>query len=290
MQTENNTAIKFNKYDATGNDFILIRVESIDSLSTSSFQVKDMCHRHFGIGADGILFWSPINAHEVAMRIFNSDGQEADMCGNGARAVVHEFVNSLHSLNSVSLKSDYQVTLHARVGSYSAVYHSSRITLIMPVTEVAKEIPLSKLPLEQLPKLPSHIYYIKVGVPHLFLYFDVLENFNDFKIDAPSIPLRHHADFSNGTNVNYVIPRTNEMGGVIPNEYNIRTFERGVEGETLSCGTGILSLGAVLYHLRGQKNPAVVHTKGGIVQVHATDETIQYSGEVKRVFSGTYLI
>jgi diaminopimelate epimerase len=167
------------------------------------------------------------------------------------------------------------------VGTFPVKYQKRKITLSMPLTEIPREFQLSELPLDALPKMPQHVYYTKVGVPHLFLIFDSMENFFDFKIDAPSLPLRHHSIFPSGTNVNYVVLKS-------PNEYCLRTFERGVEGETLSCGTGVLSLGAVLYHFKNQKTPVVIHTKGGIVQVHGSEGQIQYSGEVRKVFEGNY--
>ncbi|MDH4466661.1 MAG: diaminopimelate epimerase [Bacteriovoracaceae bacterium] len=301
MSLNNLSELIFEKYDATGNDFILVRIEEMEELHQLSFLVKELCDRHFGVGADGVLFWRPLNNHknnlksnyQVEMRIFNSDGQEADMCGNGARAVIDLYMRTLN------LKSNHfgagsisatPVELTTRIGTFPGIFEERKISLEMTLGEEPRELSLDSFPLENLPTQPSRIYFAKVGVPHLFLYFENFANFHEFKIDLPALVFRHHPSFQDGTNVNFVTPRKNENGEILSNEFFMRTFERGVEGETLSCGTGVLSLGAVLRAFQNQHAPATIHTRGGIVQVHANADKIKYSGEVKHVFSGRYLL
>lgn len=244
--------MRFFKYHGAGNDFIIIdnRNSKIPESEKESLAIR-LCDRHFGIGSDGLILGEKSVKSDIRMRIFNPDGSEAEMCGNGIRCLARFFYEKINRKRSIQIESlvgvkNVEVTLetgHPRFFTVAMGYPS--------------DIELNKT----LKKGHSIIEYssINTGVPHAVLFVEDLDNL-DIKEQAPLI--RFHSVFPKGANVNFV----EKMG---KNRFKIRTYERGVENETLACGTGITASGiiALLLGLADSEREVEFHAKGGIIFV-----------------------
>ena len=200
--------IKFTKMVGSGNDFIIITGKPAGDLPRLA---KTLCDRKFGIGADGLLLLNKCKDADLSMRIFNADGSEAQMCGNGARCAVF-------------FSGKPKASLRTAAGIiYTEIYgRQVKIQLTTP-KDIKLDIPL----IVNGRKLK--VNFINTGVPHVVVFVRGIEG-----IDVKNIGriIRYHTKFSPaGTNVNFV----EEKG---KNLIQIRTYERGVEDETLACGTG----------------------------------------------------
>ncbi len=248
--------MNFLKYTANGNDFILLH--NPDSLPVEA-EIARLCDRHFGVGADGMLV---LSSHEEShrMRIFNSDGREADMCANGLR-IAFTYLNRL---------GEGELRLSTKNGFYSARMIEGRATVEM--TEITDE---DMYHIEAPGFLRS--YYVSTGVPHIVLLTESV-SVADFKKTV--LPYRHHPELKNGANVNLVeVPTETEQFAIV------RTFERGVEGETLSCGTGMTATALALRHWFHWKDQIRLRSKGGDHLVEL-GEKVYYSGDVQLCFEG----
>ncbi|MFA5287701.1 MAG: diaminopimelate epimerase, partial [Candidatus Omnitrophota bacterium] len=200
--------IKFTKMVASGNDFVVVE--------NNELSAKSVCDRKFGIGADGLLVLGKSRSADIKMRIFNADGSEAEMCGNGARCTAFFAVHQLACSKKVSIET--------KAGIIKAEVNKDivRIKLTEP-----KGLNLD-IPIKINGRL-LRVNFINTGVPHAVIFVSGID-----KIDVDNIgrAVRYHKRFSPaGTNVNFV-----EVLG--KDAIRIRTYERGVEGETLACGTG----------------------------------------------------
>ncbi|MGB9779223.1 MAG: diaminopimelate epimerase [Caldanaerobacter sp.] len=271
--------MRFTKMHGLGNDFIVI--EAVEGVDYSELAVK-LCDRHFGIGADGLLVVEPSYIADVKMRIFNADGSEAEMCGNGARCFakyVYEkgivpkkkmTVETLAGVIMPDLVVEDAKVKSVRVYIGSPVFESSRI----PVkTEKQRFI-------DETVKIDGKTYRlssVRIGVPHTVLFVTSLEE-SFIKDLGPKI--EKSSLFPEGTNVDFV---------KVENEENIfvRTWERGV-GLTLACGSGA-SASAVVSSLLGKtKRNVHVHFKAGalFVEWREDDNGIYLTGEAVEVFRG----
>ena len=256
------TKIKFHKYSGNGNDFIIINHPQID---LSPQVITSMCNRHFGIGADGVLILSSVEGADGRMQIFNSDGSEAEMCGNGLRCLV----TYLDDLSSHS-RDIY------RIKTMNGLYEVSRIE-----NEFAVE--MSEIKEKNTYDLSSfnefkRAFFVNTGVPHLI--FEVHEAKRiDIKSRAPQY--RFHKMFPHGTTVSFIQVYEGEQRAYV------RTYERGVEDETHSCGTGLTACGIALNNWYGWKGSITLESLGGSQRVQVRDK-IYYSGAVKFCFEGEY--
>ncbi|MDO8726365.1 MAG: diaminopimelate epimerase [Candidatus Methanoperedens sp.] len=267
--------IYFTKLHGNGNDFILIdefRKEIIPDNKKSEFAVK-YCNRRFGIGADGVLYLEATEKADIGMRIFNADGSEAEMCGNGIRCLVK------YALEKGYIKETARVeTLAGVLSITSRVEDGIWIKVNMGKPEFARE----KLPAKgtgEFIKVSMHGFEVSVvntGVPHSVIFVDSLND--KLLADAPKI--RYDPVFPKGTNVNFV--RVDSE-----NEITIRTYERGVEGETNSCGTGSVACVAVANRLGKTEDWVKVNTKGGVLVITIKDDAAFMEGRAERVFEGT---
>lgn len=237
------TRIPFFKMSACGNDFCL--VDNRDGLFPGpiGLLVRQICKRRISLGADGLILLEGSESASFRMRFFNSDGGQAEMCGNGARCVARfAYINGI-APSQMSFVTDAgpveaQVLERGiRIGlgdlAFSASDSRVMLTDVMPDRD---------------------FYYITVGVPHVVCITDDLE-----KIDVQGLGkrIRYHAMFEpKGTNVNFV-----KITG--PNSLSIRTYERGVEGETLACGTGSTAAAIVASSVGLVTPPVKVMTKSG---------------------------
>jgi diaminopimelate epimerase len=233
--------LRFTKMNGAGNDFILFdnRTGSID-LDRS--QIAQLCDRHRGIGADGILLLEkPTNRADFRMRYFNADGGEAEMCGNGARCFAR-FANKVGGQKT-------KISFETPAGVISAELKGDLVTLRMTEpTDLQLNVDLS------IPDKNKTIHFINSGVPHVVI---PVSKVDDADVRREGAAIRHHKMFlPNGTNVNFIEKRG-------PNKIAIRTYERGVEDETLACGTGIVASALIFAASENRNGPITVLARGG---------------------------
>lgn len=234
--------IAFHKMNGAGNDFVVIDNRALDT-NLSREQIALLCHRQRGIGADGLLAVEPAESGaDFKFRYYNADGGEAEMCGNGARC----FGKYTAMLMGGSTN---QVSFETIAGTLSAeiIGDNVRIAMSDPF-DLEIDAPVS------VDRLNCPIHAINTGVPHAVVFSDDLDNTDVIKLGAA---IRYHDHFSpNGTNANFA--------KVIDSQHiAIRTYERGVEGETLACGTGMVACAVIHHLLTGAASPVSVDVKGG---------------------------
>lgn len=232
--------VPFVKYSGCGNDFILIDNRML-GLSLALTDLRQLCHRQQGIGADGVLFLERPKTKEAShrMRIFNADGSEAEMCGNGLRCLAH-YIRLQEGIHSPFLID----TMHQVM---EVSFLQDLVTIAMP--------PLNDMILVNLTiqSTPLSLYCLDTGVPHAVILTEVKEADQLLSL-APMI--RFHSYFSKGTNVNIASPLAD---GTLA----VRTYERGVEKETLACGTGAVAAAIVSAHVYHVTSPVKVQTRSG---------------------------
>jgi diaminopimelate epimerase len=228
--------ILFNKYQGAGNDFIIIDNRKDVFNPADSRLINRLCNRRYGIGADGLILISRNNAYDFEMKYFNSDGYEGSMCGNGGRCSADFAIRK-------GLASE-KLIFKAVDGVHKAVSENGIIRLQM--NDVNN------------PSLIKNCYFINTGSPHYVIFSS---DVNNIDVNSEGKRYRWSEDFApGGTNVNFVEPEDNGI--------YVRTFERGVEEETLSCGTGVTA-SAIASVLSGHfdTNTVNVRTKGGNLSV-----------------------
>ena len=259
-------SIAFTKLHGNGNDFVLIdemKGEIIPDEMKPEFAVA-FCDRRFGIGGDGILFISKSDAADVKMRLFQPDGSEAEMCGNGIRCLA-KYAFDKEYTETKAFKIETPAGIMAVRGGYdNDGDFMATINMGAAVFDETRTIG------------NWTVYAVNTGVPHAVIFVEDLENL-DIEKEAPEI--RHHPSFKNGTNVNFV-----QITG--ESDIQIRTFERGVEGETLSCGTGSTAC-ALIAAREGKVTGDVIHvaTAGGPLDITIADMPLM-TGPAETVFEG----
>ena len=234
--------IHFWKMNGAGNDFVVL--DNRDGrLSLSGAQIAALCDRHRGVGADGLLAVEPAQSSaDFRMRYYNADGGEAEMCGNGARCFAR-FANFLSngSLDSVSFETP--------AGIISATFHGDQVRLRM--SEPHDWRPTQSL---HVADTSLSVHFVNTGVPHAVVLTDDLTN---VPVRSWGAGLRYHDAFSpKGTNANFASVLSQDT-------IAIRTYERGVEDETLACGTGMVASALIHASLSGAHSPVKVLVKGG---------------------------
>jgi len=234
--------IKFTKSVATGNDFIIVDNRS-GELAEKSLVLftKKACDRKRAIGADGVLFVERSKKCDFKMRIFNSDGSEAEMCGNGSRCIA-----LFAAVNKIAKP---QMTIETLAGTLDA---SVKGDIIKVKLTDPKDIRWNFCLM--IGKCPYEVNFVDTGVPHAIHFVDDLN-----KIDVKNLGshIRHHGEFSpEGTNADFV-----KVIG--KNTIRIRTYERGVEDETLACGTGAVASAIISSEAEKMASPVTVETQSG---------------------------
>ena len=267
--------LHFTKLHGNGNDFILIdeyNEKIIEDNKKAAFALK-YCDRRFGIGADGVLFLERSDIADIKMQIFNSDGTQAEMCGNGVRC-----------LSKYALDKGY-IQDKARVETLAGVLPISlrrEDKTWISVNMGKPQFQRTQIPAKgagEFLNIALHGYEVSAvntGVPHAVIFVDSLDDPKFLSI-APKI--RSDPIFPKGTNVNFVHVNSRK-------ELTIRTYERGVEGETLSCGTGSVACATVAYRLGKTGNSVKVNTKGGELRITIDDDTAYMEGTAEQVFEG----
>ncbi|MDO9550577.1 MAG: diaminopimelate epimerase [Methanoregula sp.] len=266
--------IPFTKLQGNGNDFVLID-EYEKTIIPDDMKARfaaTYCDRRFGIGADGILYLMKSADGNLRMRILQPDESEAEMCGNGIRCLAKYAFDAGYAKGTCTID-----TMAGPVGVEMAYRDETFVaTISMPTPKFGRP----DIPAKGDGEYKEHIgvfdvYAANTGVPHAVVMVDDLESVN---IEALAPPIRHHASFTKGVNVNFV-QKTGE------DSIKIRTFERGVEGETLSCGTGATASVAVVHHLGLMGETVKVETEGGPLVIYLQDGA-KMEGPAETVFSG----
>lgn len=251
--------IPFFKYQATGNDFVIIDNRE-GEFRFSIKEIKHICNRRLGIGADGLILIEKHKTADFNLIYYNSDGSQS-LCGNGSRAAVR----LASELGMIKQKT----TFMAYDGLHRARVTSKNITLQMNDVSECREI--------------RNGYFIDTGSPH---YIKVVDNLDQVDVEKEGRRIRSLKLFSpGGTNVNFIMRGKKHI--------EVRTYERGVEGETLSCGTGVTGSALIAAHLWKLPSPIVVKTLGGELQVAFTQNkngfaNIFLTGAADFVFEGEW--
>ncbi|MBN2734165.1 MAG: diaminopimelate epimerase [Methanomicrobiaceae archaeon] len=267
--------INFVKLQGNGNDFVLI--DETDGVVIPEDMkgefAKLYCDRRFGVGADGILFISRSKKANVGMRLIQPDASEAEMCGNGIRCLAKyaydmKYVEKKCSVETLAGVLDVEV-------EYNGDEFSATIDMGYVKFERA-DIPAvgSGEYLEEINGLT--VYAANTGVPHAVIFTESVDK-TDLCGIAPEI--RFHKSFPEGANVNFA-----EVTG--ENEITIRTYERGVEDETFSCGTGSTASAAVAFKTKKTSDTVLVNTRGGPLTILLSDGRAKMKGPAETVFYG----
>jgi diaminopimelate epimerase len=262
--------LKFVKMNGAGNDFVMLDNRE-GTLKLSGEQIARLCDRHRGVGADGVLVVEPaVAGGDFRMRYYNADGGEAEMCGNGARCFAR-FVNHLAGPME-------KVRFETQAGIIGAEFIDGQVRLAM---SEPKDLALNQSLSVRLETLSVHS--VNTGVPHAIVFVDDLEAVAVHKLGNQ---IRFHAHFEpKGTNVNFA----QKLG---PGSIAIRTYERGVEGETLACGTGVCASAIIHHELTGDRAPIKVKVKGGdtlsvgFEKIDVTYRNVTLTGPADFVFEG----
>lgn len=233
--------LTFTKMNGAGNDFVMLdNREGRVGLDRS--QIAHLCDRHRGIGADGVLMVEPAqNGADFRMRYYNADGGEAEMCGNGARCF-GRFAQRISGCGG-------ELSFETQAGVITAQFLGENVRIQMSE-------PHSLRLHEQLEAAGEKliVHSLNTGVPHAVVFVEDLENAEVRRLGAA---LRHHPHFApKGTNVNFV--QKLEAQSIA-----IRTYERGVEDETLACGTGMVACAILFHELTSAAAPVAVKVRGG---------------------------
>jgi diaminopimelate epimerase len=245
--------LQFTKMNGAGNDFVMLDNRDL-SLSLTGEQIARLCDRHRGVGADGLLLVEPAsNGADFKMRYYNADGGEAEMCGNGARCF-GRYVNHLHN-NSLG-----QIHFETLAGVISAEFEGDQVRINMSAPHSLRLSQLLAVGGDQLT-----VHSVNTGVPHAVVE---VEDLLSVPVRNWGAGLRYHDAFKpKGTNANFI--KT-----LAPGSIAIRTYERGVEDETLACGTGMVASALIHHELTGAPSPISVKVQGGdTLQVAFTEPT-----------------
>ncbi|VAW09874.1 Diaminopimelate epimerase [hydrothermal vent metagenome] len=251
--------LSFYKYQGTGNDFVVIDNRDLFFPKGDAKQVSFLCDRRLGIGADGLILLEKDPVHDFNMIYYNADGNISTMCGNGGRCLV-AFANYLGII-------DNKASFLAIDGLHTATIEKEAVSLQMgDVTEI-KSKPTS--------------FFLDTGSPH---HVQMVESLKEFNVCKEGAKLRYGLYGEKGSNINFVKQKTT-------NSFAVRTYERGVEDETLSCGTGVVAVALAMYSSgKADKNDIAIETQGGELRVqfegNGAFHNIYLTGPAKQVFKG----
>ena len=273
-------AMKFWKMHGLGNDYVVIdnRDARISDREASELALK-LCKRRFSVGADGVLFVSNSTVADVKMRIFNADGSEAEMCGNGIRC----FAKYCYE-NNIARKSEIVVETFAGNKRTWLTVESGVVQSVM-VDMGIPELERSKIPMggqgkfiNEALQVDGGVYKatcLSVGNPHCVIFVDSVD---DFPVERVGSKIENHHLFPKRTNVEFaqVLSET---------EVKVRVWERGC-GETLACGTGAVATVVAGNLMRKLSGKVRVHLLGGDLEIEYADRLLM-NGAAEKVFEGT---
>lgn len=255
--------IQFAKYQGAGNDFILLDNRSGQLPDLNQSQIESLCNRHKGIGADGLIIIHSDTHSDFRMQYFNADGRESSLCGNGGRCAVafayhHKIIGRKTSFQAID-------------GLHTAQYYDPT------------KIELKMQDVKEIHQLGSD-FTLNTGSPH---YVKMVKGIDQIQVLQEGAALRYDKRFQpDGLNINFVEKLS-------PTHYKIRTYERGVEGETLACGTGTVAAALVMHHSGASEKETTLFfdAPGGALTVSFQENEAQYNtiyltGPAQFVFSG----
>jgi len=269
LNSSDRMKINFSKLSGAGNDFIVIDNRTL-SIKLSAMQIRELCTRRTGIGADGLILIEPSTAHDFSMNYHNADGFQGSMCGNGGRCAAY----FAYSIN-IPCKKENAYTFEANGNRYDAWItdlETVRLRMLAP-EQFRHELQLDE----------ALCYAVNTGSPHALVYVADLDG---VKVNKTGGAIRHRTDiFPEGTNVNFVQITS-------PDSLSVRTFERGVEDETLACGTGAVAAALMSYRLGKLSSTTVqVKVKSGDtlqVQFSETMDDVFLTGPAKIIYEGSF--
>jgi diaminopimelate epimerase len=256
--------IHFSKYQGTGNDFVILDNRKMEYPSLTASHIRHLCDRRFGIGGDGLMMLNQKNGHDFEMKYYNADGRESSMCGNGGRCLV---------------KFAYELGIHKNVYHFIAAdgLHEAEI-------DTNGTVSLKMQDVNRVSKFHGD-YLLNTGSPH---YVKLVNDVMNTDVYKKGKEIRYSKDFTQeGVNVNFVEQMPDEE------KILVRTYERGVEDETWSCGTGVVASALICFHNERGFNDVQVKTLGGTLTVEfdrIDDDNynnIWLSGAADKVFEGT---
>lgn len=282
--------MRFLKMQATGNDFVLLEPEAGQRSSDWGSLARAMCDRHFGVGSDGILVVTPAEIAPLRMQMFNPDGSEAEMCGNGIRcvakyAIEHGMVSPSHGIPIQTLAGIRTVwpildtnglVREVRVDMGAPETAPERVPVVMEGRGPILDHPL------EVDGTPLAFSFVSLGNPHAIAFID--GPVADFSLERIGPMVEHHPLFPNRVNVEIV----NILG---PSSLSVRVWERGA-GLTMACGTGACAV-MVAARLRGViGDEATLNLPGGSLRLEwdgGANSPVYMTGSVEAVFNGEWL-
>ncbi len=255
--------LHFYKYQGTGNDFVIADNRKSEYSGLTTDQIRRLCDRRFGIGADGLMLLNHKEEYDFEMKYYNADGREGSMCGNGGRCIV---------------KFAWHLGIHRDVYRFLASDgdHEAEIDMDGIVSLRMKDV-------DRVHKIHGD-FVLNTGSPH---YVKLVNDVMELDVYKKGRDIRYSKDYEQeGINVNFV-----EQGEGV-DKIMVRTYERGVEDETYSCGTGVTAAAIVCYHNENGFNEVEVKTLGGTLSVEydRLDEekyiNIWLSGPAEKVYEG----
>lgn len=257
--------LAFSKYQGAGNDFIIIDDADRSFPAQDTKKIAFLCDRHLGIGSDGLILLQPSTKAHFRLLFFNADGKEVSLCGNGLRCAAHFaslLKNQITSLNFETAQGILKAFSHQ--GQYGSSLGAPRTLLWKhPITLNAGA---------------SFGYVIDTGVPHLVIFLD--EKISKLNVEEEGRKLRFSSDFGpHGVNVNFVNRKS-------ASSFEVRTYERGIEKETLACGTGAAAVAFAAHQLWQDPFPMTVTPSSKQPLSVRFDREIELLGPVTHVFYG----
>lgn len=261
--------LEFTKMNGAGNDFIMIDNRN-KKISLTKEQVVRMCNRFRGIGADGLMLLIPCSSKKAdwAWDFYNPDGSKPTMCGNGSRC----FARYIQKVTGTKKK---EITFETGAGIIHATFQGERVTVNLTQPH--------GLRLNEAVALKSGcatIHSLDTGVPHAVLF---VENADQMMVNDVGAEIRYHKHFApKGTNVNFV-----QLLG--PNHIRVRTYERGVENETLACGTGVTASSLISAEVHKFTSPVKIQVQGGDLLEVAFERKGKDFGNVRLTGPGDFV-
>ncbi|MCW3073831.1 MAG: diaminopimelate epimerase [Flaviaesturariibacter sp.] len=255
--------LSFSKYQGTGNDFVILDNREGIYSDLSNSQIRFLCNRRFGIGADGLMLLNLLSGYDFEMKYYNADGSESTMCGNGGRCLVR------FASDAGIIRTDYRFLAIDGV-------HEAEIETDGTVSLKMKDVDTIRQ--------SGGNFILNTGSPH---YVHLMNDVMQADVYKRGREIRYNKEFAaEGINVNFV-EQLRDSDKII-----VRTYERGVENETLSCGTGVTAAALVCHHNDNGFNSVEVQTKGGKLTVEYEKKRNQFTdiwltGPAEKVFEGT---
>lgn len=258
--------LPFYKYQGAGNNFVLVDNREL-LWNLKQEEIAKICHRRFGVGADGLMLLQMHSDFDFEMRYYNSDGKLGSMCGNGGRCIV-AFAKELgiieNSAHFIASDGEHTATIFSQ--------SENQLIVCLEMQDVA-----------EIKRINETTFFLNTGSPHHVQY---VENLKEFDVFGKGKEIRYSPDYvsQNGTNVNFVEP--------VGNKLFVRTYERGVEDETYSCGTGVTASALTFSLFKPDLNTVEIETLGGKLSVSFEKtaaggfENVFLQGPAAKVFEG----